>query len=256
METFISATSAFAGVLGIAIALLTYTSDARLHRRIARLHAAHEMMSASPSPVIHRALRGSLAELQAKEALRPQLRLYRFGAVSFTVLLAGMTAETTVFIASHVAGSSTGSTLDLAIIIGAMTAVLAPFAALLVAMNHVFAHRKDELAAAFYAGEIPSDENLGDRVSDPTAHGSWRRSCIRAGLTILGAIIGGAGVGLAAFAPSTELWPAWVAAGTYLALFGGCIVAVTTLAARQTGRNLGHSHPTRDVFVVKDEFSA
>ncbi|WP_420114561.1 hypothetical protein [Pseudactinotalea sp.] len=252
METFISATSALTAVVGIAIALLTYTSDARLHRRIARLHAAHTMMAAAPSPVIHRALRGSLAELQAREALRPQIRTYRFGAISFTVLLAGLTAESVWFSTARAMNLDMKVPLTYTVVFVAITGVFACATVLVLTLNQILSNRKDGLAKAFYAGEVPDEENLGDFVSNPTVHVSWRRPAARAVLTVLGVITGGTGVGLVVTAPQTDLWPALVITGTWLALSGACIAAISTIAIGRTGTALGHSHPTRGDFLARD----
>src|SRR5699024_2147867 len=65
-------------------ALTASTAEPRWHRRIENLPSVAKLMEPPPSPVIHRALRFNLAELQSREALREQQRAQRVFTLAFS----------------------------------------------------------------------------------------------------------------------------------------------------------------------------
>ena len=247
MEIVISTVGPLAAVASIVISLLTYTSDARLHRRIARLHAAHTMMVSTPSHVIHRALRRELAKLQAREALRPQLRTHRFGAVAFTALLACITAELMVFVMTRMMALRGEAPVALIVLFVVVAVVLWAASILMVMLDDILVNRRDRLARAF----IPGDDDLGEFPSDPRVHVSWRRPLAKACVTTVSVIIGGAGLGLVATASMTDHWPSLLLEGSFLAVTGACVATISALAKVRKEPDPGYSHPTREDFLAR-----
>ena len=86
MELALSITGTLATLISVAIALVGFSAEARLHRRITKLRSIDEIMSGSPSPVINRALRLALADLQARELLRFQLHDSRMTSSLFAAV--------------------------------------------------------------------------------------------------------------------------------------------------------------------------
>lgn len=96
MENVLSIIGTTTALVSAVIALTAFTAEARLHRRISKLQSVASLMTEAPSPVVHRALRFTLAELQSREVLRVQQRSVRFASfvlpplkILFAALFAG-----------------------------------------------------------------------------------------------------------------------------------------------------------------------
>ncbi|PZP14100.1 MAG: hypothetical protein DI611_13230 [Brachybacterium faecium] len=249
MQLALSIAGTLATLTSVIIASLAFTTDARLHRRITRLRDTSAIMVNSPSPVITRALRYCLAELQARELLRHRLRSSRFHSVLFS----GITIYTSLFLVVIAIGPLLGASMESdwkSVVVGglfcASTTMLCCFV-----MTHYFTlcARRDDYTVALFRGRIPPEDQLAEHAHRATNHPQWKRMTLKAALTTCASNLCGLALGLVALALLTPAVAYFLLALAGLtAACAGAFLAFAQAGSATPAKSRGWPLPARTDF--------
>lgn len=226
MESVLSIVGAMTALISVIIALSAFTSEARLHRRISKLQSAACLMEQSPSPVIHRALRYSLAELQSREALREQqkpVRSLSFVLPPFKFLLAALFATSVL---AHYFPALIKADYEAALALGLLWLSISMITVAFLAYSYLLEFKRRDFRNAFFLGDTPNAEEIAlqplyrigdDDVRRSIAAGfSVAAACDVAGLALSFLILTASSPGYSTFFFATAGLFGATAAGLYL----------------------------------------
>ncbi|MFC7375598.1 hypothetical protein ACFQRD_10015 [Brachybacterium sp. GCM10030268] len=206
MESALSIVGTMTALVSAIIALSAYTAESRLHRRINRLQSVMSLMNKAPSPVINRALRYSLAELQSREALREQ----RKTAFSLSFVLPPLKmlffSLLTISLLAFVAPGPLAADYSASLALGLVWLSISAVAPLLLARGYLLEFRRRDFRNAFFSGDTPSQEDIKLPSLHKLGNEDVRRAVAAGMLVAVACDFAGAAVGLLAFAATVPAY--------------------------------------------------
>lgn len=160
MENVLSIIGTMTAIVSAAIALTAFTAESRLHRRIEKLASAATLMGRSPSPVIQRALRYSLAELQSREALREQQRgqrLFTLALPPIVILLAALFATSLL---AYPLPMPIVADYETSLALGLLWVGISLLASLLLAKSCLLEFKRRDFRNAYFLGEELTEDEI------------------------------------------------------------------------------------------------
>jgi hypothetical protein len=226
MESVLSIVGAFTALVSAIIALTAFTAEARLHRRISKLQSVASLMAQAPSPVIHRALRFALAELQSREALREQQRYVRSLSFVFPPLKILFAALFATFLLAYVFPTPVAADFSAALAMGLLWLPTSIVTTGFLAHSYLLEFKRRDFRNAFFLGETPDEEAITLSPLYKISEEDVRRS-IAAGLFVAVACdFAGIALSFLVLAMTTAAYSAFyfAAAGLFSAIAAGLYV--------------------------------
>ena len=178
MESVLSIIGTMTALISATIALTAFTAESRLHRRIEKLASVAKLMERSPSPVIHRALRFDLAELQSREALREQQRAQRVFTLAFSSAVIFFAALLSASLLATVLATSYAPDTPSFLTSALLWASTSGLSVCLLAQGCLLEFKRRDFRNAFFLGEELSDEEITLRRLHQIRHPDVRRSIL------------------------------------------------------------------------------